>query len=86
MEFASSSNEAVWRFAKHVKMSAYEYAAFESNDGKYDASESLQLQKAYPERTSDTSFLNIQNELVSIENQVADRREMYSCKYVTSTK
>ena len=34
--------------------------------------------EAYPELKSDTSFLNIQNELVSIENQVADRREMYN--------
>ena len=34
--------------------------------------------EAYPELKADSSFLNIQNELVSIENQVADRREMYN--------
>ena len=32
----------------------------------------------YPELKADTSFVNIQNQLVSIENQVSDRREFYS--------
>ena len=32
----------------------------------------------YPELTADTSFVNIQNQLVSIENQVSDRREFYN--------
>jgi hypothetical protein len=29
--------------------------------------------EAYPELKTDGNFLNIQNELVSLENQVADR-------------
>ena len=32
----------------------------------------------YPELQADTSFVNIQNQLVSIENQVSDRREFYN--------
>jgi LemA protein len=32
----------------------------------------------YPELKADTSFVNIQKELVSIENQVSDRREFYN--------
>jgi LemA protein len=32
----------------------------------------------YPELKADTSFVNLQNHLVSIENQVADRREFYN--------
>jgi len=32
----------------------------------------------YPELKADTSFVNIQNQLVSIENQVSDRREFYN--------
>ena len=31
-----------------------------------------------PELKADTSFVNIQNQLVSIENQVSDRREFYN--------
>ena len=42
--------------------------------------------EAYPELKSDTSFLNIQNELVSIENQVADRRKCTMQQQQTSTK
>ena len=34
--------------------------------------------EAYPELKTDGNFLNIQKELVSLENQVADRREMYN--------
>lgn len=34
--------------------------------------------EAYPELKADTSFVNLQNEVVSIENQVADRREFYN--------
>jgi LemA protein len=32
----------------------------------------------YPELKADTQFLNLQKELVSIENQVSDRREFYN--------
>lgn len=32
----------------------------------------------YPELKADTQFLNLQKELVSIENQVSDRREYYN--------
>ena len=32
----------------------------------------------YPELKADTSFVNVQNQLVSIENQVSDRREFYN--------
>lgn len=32
----------------------------------------------YPELKADTSFVNLQKELVSIENQVSDRREFYN--------
>jgi len=32
----------------------------------------------YPELKADTSFVNLQNQLVSIENQVSDRREFYN--------
>jgi len=34
--------------------------------------------EAYPELKANTNFANLQKELVSIENQVADRREMYN--------
>ena len=32
----------------------------------------------YPELKADSSFVNLQNQLVSIENQVSDRREFYN--------
>ena len=32
----------------------------------------------YPDLKADSSFVNIQNQLVSIENQVSDRREFYN--------
>jgi len=32
----------------------------------------------YPDLKADTSFVNLQKEIVSIENQVADRREYYN--------
>ncbi|NCF97482.1 MAG: LemA family protein [Euryarchaeota archaeon] len=32
----------------------------------------------YPELKADTSFVNVQNQLVSIENPVSDRREFYN--------
>jgi LemA protein len=32
----------------------------------------------YPELKADTSFVNVQNQRVSIENQVSDRREFYN--------
>jgi LemA protein len=36
------------------------------------------IAEAYPELKSDSNFIKIQDELVAIENQVADRREMYN--------
>ena len=32
----------------------------------------------YPDLKADTSFVNLQNQLVSLENQLADRREFYN--------
>ena len=32
----------------------------------------------YPDLKANTNFLNLQNELVSMENQIADRREFYN--------
>ena len=32
----------------------------------------------YPELKADSSFVNLQNQIVSVENQVADRREFYN--------
>ena len=32
----------------------------------------------YPELKADTSFVNLQNKLVALENQVSDRREFYN--------
>ena len=32
----------------------------------------------YPDLKANTNFLNLQNELVSLENQIADRREFYN--------
>ncbi|HIF46628.1 MAG TPA: LemA family protein [Candidatus Poseidoniales archaeon] len=32
----------------------------------------------YPELKADTSFINLQNQMVSLENQVSDRREFYN--------
>ena len=32
----------------------------------------------YPELKADTSFVNLQNQLVALENQLADRREFYN--------
>ena len=72
-------------FAKARQMAA---GALQNNDVKgVSAAESMManmmpritaVAEAYPELKADSSFLNIQNELVSIENQVADRREMYN--------
>ena len=36
------------------------------------------VEEQYPDLKADTSFVNIQNQLVSIENQVSDRREFYN--------
>lgn len=36
------------------------------------------LSEAYPELKADTQFLNLQKEITSIENQIADRREFYN--------
>lgn len=32
----------------------------------------------YPDLKANTNFLNLQNQLVSLENQIADRREFYN--------
>ena len=32
----------------------------------------------YPDLKADTSFVNLQNQLVALENQLADRREFYN--------
>ena len=36
------------------------------------------LSEAYPELKADTQFLNLQKEITTMENQVADRREFYN--------
>ncbi|MDP6900148.1 MAG: LemA family protein [Candidatus Thalassarchaeaceae archaeon] len=36
------------------------------------------IAEAYPELKADSSFVNLQKELVAIENQVSDRREFYN--------
>ena len=36
------------------------------------------IAEQYPELKSDSGFVNIQNELVKMENTIADRREMYN--------
>ncbi len=36
------------------------------------------ISEDYPDLKADTSFLNLQEEMVSIENQVSDRREFYN--------
>ena len=40
----------------------------------------------YPELKSDSSFLNIQNQLVALENSIADRREFYNSSVTTFNK
>jgi LemA protein len=44
------------------------------------------IAEAYPDLKSDSNFINIQNELVAIENQVADRREMYNSQTTAFNK
>ena len=83
--YASHEKDLFMEFAKARQMAA---GALQNKDVKgVSAAESMManmmpritaVAEAYPELKSDTSFLNIQNELVSIENQVADRREMYN--------
>ena len=36
------------------------------------------ISEDYPDLKADSSFVNLQNEMVSIENQVSDRREFYN--------
>ena len=84
-KYASHEKELFMEFAKARQMAA---GALQNNDVKgVSAAESMManmmpritaVAEAYPELKADSSFLNIQNELVSIENQVADRREMYN--------
>ncbi|RJU83276.1 MAG: LemA family protein [Candidatus Poseidoniales archaeon] len=40
----------------------------------------------YPELKSDSSFLNIQNQLVALENSIADRREFYNSTVTSFNK
>ncbi|HJL97396.1 MAG TPA: LemA family protein [Candidatus Poseidoniaceae archaeon] len=40
----------------------------------------------YPELKSDSSFLNIQNQLVALENSIADRREFYNSSVTSFNK
>jgi LemA protein len=40
----------------------------------------------YPELKSDSAFLNIQNQLVALENSIADRREFYNSSVTTFNK
>ena len=72
-------------FAKARQMAA---GALQSGDVKgVSAAESMMagmmpritaVAEAYPELKANENFMGIQRELVSIENQVADRREMYN--------
>ena len=83
--YATHEKELFMEFAKARQMAA---GALQNKDVKgVGAAESMManmmpritaVAEAYPELKADSSFLNIQNELVSIENQVADRREMYN--------
>ena len=84
-KYASHEKELFMEFAKARQMAA---GALQSKDVKgVSAAESMManmmpritaVAEAYPELKADSSFLNIQKELVSIENQVADRREFYN--------
>ena len=83
--YASHEKELFMEFAKARQAAA---GALASGDVKgVGAAEGMMsglmprinaVAEAYPELKADTSFVNLQNEVVSIENQVADRREFYN--------
>jgi LemA protein len=37
----------------------------------------------YPELKADSNFLNLQNQITALENQIADRREFYNASSTT---
>ena len=83
--YASHEKELFMEFAKARQMAA---GALQNGDVKgVSAAESMMagmmpritaVAEAYPELKANENFMGIQRELVSIENQVADRREMYN--------
>ena len=84
-QYASHEKDLFMEFAK-ARQSAS--SALANGDVKgISAAESMMssmmprinaVAEAYPELKANTNFANLQKELVSIENQVADRREMYN--------
>ncbi len=44
------------------------------------------VSEQYPELKANASFINLQNQLVSLENQVADRREFYNSSVTSFNK
>jgi LemA protein len=83
--YAKHENELFMEFAKARQAAA---GALQNKDVKgVSSAESMMsgmmprinaVAEAYPELKANVNFLNLQKELVSIENQVADRREMYN--------
>ena len=83
--YASHEKELFMEFAKARQAAA---GALASGDVKgVGAAEGMMsglmprinaVAEAYPELKADTSFVNLQNQVVAIENQVADRREFYN--------
>tara|TARA_B100000768_G_scaffold181778_1_gene206372 strand:- start:249 stop:842 length:594 start_codon:yes stop_codon:yes gene_type:complete len=83
--YAKHENDLFMEFAKARQAAA---GALQNKDVKgVSAAESMMsgmlpkinaVAEAYPELKANVNFLNLQKELVSIENQVADRREMYN--------
>ena len=83
--YAKHESDLFTEFAKARQAAA---GALQNKDVKgVGAAESLMtgmmprinaVAEAYPELKANENFLNLQNELVSLENQVADRREMYN--------
>ena len=83
--YASHEKELFMEFAKARQAAA---GALASGDVKgVGAAEGMMsglmprinaVAEAYPELKADSSFVNLQNQVVAIENQVADRREFYN--------
>ncbi|DAC12779.1 MAG TPA: LemA family protein [Candidatus Poseidoniales archaeon] len=83
--YASHEKELFMEFAKARQAAA---GALASGDVKgVGAAEGMMsglmprinaVAESYPELKADTSFVNLQNQVVAIENQVADRREFYN--------
>ena len=83
--YASHEKELFMEFAKARQAAA---GALASGDVKgVGAAEGMMsglmprinaVAEGYPELKADTSFVNLQNQVVAIENQVADRREFYN--------